>query len=63
MKSSMTFILGNRWIEREKYVLKNGRKVKRLKDCALALSEIIVHFQVPGLRPFKTLILHARLRT
>ena len=28
----------------------------------LCLSEI-VHFQVPGTQPFKTLILHARLRT
>ena len=37
MKSSMTFIGGIRCIERERY-FNNGREVKRLKECALALS-------------------------
>ena len=36
MKSSMTFIRGNRCIEREKDNFKS-REVKRLKECALAL--------------------------
>ena len=36
MKSSMTFIRGNICIEREKDTFK-GRKVERLKECALAL--------------------------
>ena len=42
MKSSMTFIRGtsNTCIEREKDIFKNGREVKRLKECALALSKI-----------------------
>ena len=43
MKSSMTFIGGNRCIEiereREKDIFKNGREVKRLKVCALALNK------------------------
>ena len=34
---------------------------ERLDSIAFAIS--IVHFQVPGTRPFRTLILHARLRT
>ena len=45
-----------------------------LNNCTLYVSgtklrtngqteDTIVHFQVPGTRPFKTLILHARLRT
>ena len=38
MKSSMTFIRGNRCIEREKDIFKNGREVKRLKECVLALN-------------------------
>ena len=38
MKSSMTFIPGNRCIEREKDTFKS-REVKRLKECALALTE------------------------
>ena len=37
MKSSMTFIRGNRCIEREKDNVKS-REVKRLKECALALN-------------------------
>ena len=37
MKSSMTFIRGNRCIEREKDNFKS-REGKRLKECALALS-------------------------
>ena len=37
MKSSMTFIRGNRCIEREKDNFKS-REVKRLKECALALT-------------------------
>ena len=37
MKSSMTFIRGNRCIDREKDNFKS-REVKRLKECALALS-------------------------
>ena len=37
MKSSMTFIRGYRCIEREKDIFKS-REVKRLKECALALS-------------------------
>ena len=36
MRSSMTFIRGNRCIEREKDNFKS-REVKRLKECALAL--------------------------
>ena len=40
MKSSMTFIRGNRCIEREKDTFKNDREVKRLNECALALSDI-----------------------
>ena len=36
MKSSMTFIRGNRCIEREKDNFKS-REVKPLKECALAL--------------------------
>ena len=39
MISSMTFIRGNRCIEREKDTFKS-REVKRLKECALALSHI-----------------------
>ena len=38
MKSSMTFIRGNRRIAREKYTFKS-REVKRLKECKLALSD------------------------
>ena len=37
MKSSMAFIRGNRCIDREKDTFKS-REVKRLKECALALS-------------------------
>ena len=37
MKSSMTFIRGNRYIEREKDTFKS-REVKCLKECALALT-------------------------
>ena len=37
MKSSMTFILGNGCIEREKNTF-NSREVKRLKECALTLN-------------------------
>ena len=37
MKSSMAFIRGNRCIEREKDNFKS-HEVKRLKECALALS-------------------------
>ena len=37
MKSSMTFIRGNRCIEREKDNFKSS-EVKRLKECALALN-------------------------
>ena len=39
MKSSITFIRGNRCIEREKDNFKS-REVKRLKECALALSDV-----------------------
>ena len=39
MKSSMTFIRSNRCIEREKDNFKS-REVKRLKECALALSSV-----------------------
>ena len=42
MKSSMTFIGGNRCIEREKDIFKNTREVKRLKECALALSFVLI---------------------
>ena len=38
MKSSATFIRGNRCIEREK-VNFQSREVKRLKECALALIQ------------------------
>ena len=38
MKSRMTFIRDNRCIEREKDKFKNDRKVKRLKECELALN-------------------------
>ena len=38
MKSSMTFIRGNRCIDREKDTFKS-HEVKRLKECALALSQ------------------------
>ena len=38
MKSSMTFIRGYRWIEREKDTFKNCREVKCLKECVLALT-------------------------
>ena len=41
MKSSMTFIRGNRCIERQKDNFKNGGEVKCLKECALALNHII----------------------
>ena len=40
MKSSMTFIPGNRCIERVKDNFKS-REVKRLKECALALTSVI----------------------
>ena len=42
MSICTTFIRGNRCIEREKYYFKS-REVKRLKECALALSHFI-HF-------------------
>ena len=35
----MTFIRDNMCIVRGKYIFKNGREVKRLKECALALSD------------------------
>ena len=38
MKSSMTFIRGNRCIEREKDNFKNVGEVKRFKECTLALT-------------------------
>ena len=44
MKSSMTFIRGNRCIEREEDIFKFGREVKRLKKCALALSNKVTHY-------------------
>ena len=40
MESSMTFIRGNRCIERQKDIFKFGREVKRLKECALALNNM-----------------------
>ena len=42
MKSSMTFIRGNRCIEREKDNFKS-HEVKRLKECALALREKVLN--------------------
>ena len=50
MKSSMTFIRGNRCIEREKDNFKS-REVKRLKECALALKEEEVEFSVTNCWP------------
>ena len=47
MKSSITFIRGNRCIEREKYNFKS-REVKRLKECALALNGIHVYAGTPN---------------
>ena len=44
MKSSMTFIRGNRCIEREKYVFKNSRECKCFKECALAVTTFLLHF-------------------
>ena len=41
MKSSMTFIRGNRCIDREKDNFKSS-EVKRLKGCALALSNVTI---------------------
>ena len=46
MKSSMTFIRGNRCIEREKDNFKS-REVKRLKECALALTRYTCTFLCP----------------
>ena len=43
MKSSMTFIRGNRCIEREKDNFKSG-EIKRLKECALALTHCQIHY-------------------
>ena len=40
MKSSMTFIRGNRCIERDEDNF-NSRKVKRLNECTLALNNVI----------------------
>ena len=41
MKSSMTFIRGNRCIDREKDIFfENGGEVKRLKECVLALRDL-----------------------
>ena len=50
MKSSMTFIRGNRYIDREKDILKFGREVKRLKECALALKLVrtLLNYRVHG---------------
>ena len=45
MKSSMTFIRGNRCIEREKCNFKS-REVKRLKECTLALTWICRTLQI-----------------
>ena len=49
MKSSMTFIRGNRCIEREKDTFKT-REVKRLKECALPLRLIMQRYFVFGLQ-------------
>ena len=47
MKSSMTFIRGNMCIEREiQDTFNNGREVKRLKECALALRSAAVMKEV-----------------
>ena len=51
MKSIMTFIRSNKCTERDEDIFKNGREVKRLKECALALTScdvvIIAHVICP----------------
>ena len=42
IKSSMTFIRGIRCVKREKDYFKS-REVKRLKECALALTKVFCH--------------------
>ena len=54
MKSSMTFIRGNRYIERVKDNVKSC-EVKRLKECALAFSDykiILLKIEIPCYRYF-----------
>ena len=49
MKSSMTFIRGNRCIEREKDNFKS-REVKRLKECALPVM-CLTHIDITMRKP------------
>ena len=46
IKSSMTFIRGNKYIESEKDNFKNGGEVNRLMECALALSTVSLYFSI-----------------
>ena len=48
---------GNVWVTRSSKTCIGGKSFKYKSFIT------IVHFQVPGTQPFKTLILHARLRT
>ena len=48
MKSRMTFIQGNRYIEREKDNFKSP-EVKRWKECALALEMTLMIFFYGGI--------------
>ena len=54
MKSSMTFIGGNRCIEREREKDNfKSREVKRLKECTLALCGVIPRFPSYGVNSSK----------
>ena len=67
MKSSMTFIQGNRCIERERYF--KSREVKRLKECALALRSlnciviyIVVRYAFKALKDFCIFIIFVSIK-